>query len=112
MSVQFKFCRYNLGFVRWWTARTEQVPDATFMVDQYKLFPPELNKQTYYFVFMFQFIRVLKHKLLIFVILAHMCFVFQLFSSCFLLFARACITILYCGIILFFLVLVFVVRDQ
>ena len=40
-----------LGFVRWWTARIEQVPDAC-LYGWCKLFPRELNKQTYYYVLM------------------------------------------------------------
>ena len=35
-------CRNNLGFVRWWTARIEQVPDAC-LYGWCKLFPRELN---------------------------------------------------------------------
>ena len=64
----YMFCRYNLGFVRWWTARIEQVPDAC-LYGWCKLFLRELNKQMYYYVLMFQIIRVLAHTLLIFITL-------------------------------------------
>ena len=46
------------------TARIEQVPDAC-LYGWCKLFPRELNQQTYCNVFMFQIIRVLAQTLLI-----------------------------------------------
>ena len=64
VSAAFWICRYNLGFVRWWTARVGQVPDAC-LYGWCKLFPRESNKQTYYYVLMFRIIRVLVHALLV-----------------------------------------------
>ena len=72
-----------LGFVRWWTARIEQVPDAC-LYGWCKLLLRELNKQTYYYVLMFQIIRVLAHTLFIFIILIYVLifFLFSIFRAC------------------------------
>ena len=54
------------------------------MASRCKLFLREVNKQTYYYVSMFQFIRVLAHTLLILIILICVLFfiLFTVFRAC------------------------------
>ena len=58
------------------------------------LLSSEYVTQTYYYVLMFLIFRVLAHTLLIFIILVCV-LIFFLFS----IFARAVITVLFCGVI-------------
>ena len=46
MSVHISIYEYNLGFVRWWMAILEQVPD-TYLYGWCKLFPLGILLQTY-----------------------------------------------------------------